>query len=396
MSYNDDWNAITDFIPFFTKFHLNLVLLHISKNSFRKGSIQAIVPVKDFLKENNIHDYSTQGIGSEDYGVEVPFKLILSSKVFKSTASLYRSKADRGKPKIWFKGIRKYIEPDSILALIYINEELFVINLNDENVKSSLLNEEYVFHQLYSSINLKGVSKELYDKIKVIHDKGFIESKYKGSGSVGETLEYELGIKRNSSKLADYNGIELKAFIYHKTFPLTGVLFNSFPKWEEYPCENKRNFLEKYASGDEGKKLSFNTKIYANKYNMRGFRLNVDYINSKLELIHKDDGVVLGWDLEFLKRRLAEKHSETFWIESEKKVENDVEYFKYNKIIYSSIPNLNLLSSLIMNNIIFVEFSMNIDENNKIVSHSCAFKIRLSDLDKLFSKIEEYDLNLGE
>ena len=46
-----------------------------------------------------------------------------------------------------------------------------------------------------------------------------------------------------------------------------------------------------------------------------------------------------------------------------------------------------------MNNIIFVEFSMNIDENNKIVSHSGALKIRLSDLNKLFSKIEDYDLN---
>ena len=34
------------------------------------------------------------------------------------------------------------------------------------------------------------------------------------------------------------------------------------------------------------KKLCFNTKSYANKYNGGGFRLNVDYINSKLELIH--------------------------------------------------------------------------------------------------------------
>lgn len=134
---------------------------------------------------------------------------------------------------------------------------MFVISLNDEDVKNSLLNEEYVFYQLYSLINLKYISKEVYDKIKAIHDKGFIKSKYKCSESVGEILEYELGIKRNSSKLADYVGIELKAFIYHKSFPLTGILFNNFLKWEEYPCENKRNFLEKYASGDEGKKTMF-------------------------------------------------------------------------------------------------------------------------------------------
>ena len=73
--------------------------MHISKNSFKRGSIQAIVPVRDFLKENNIHDYSTQGIGSEEYGVEVPFKLILSSKLFKSTDSQYHSKASHGNPK---------------------------------------------------------------------------------------------------------------------------------------------------------------------------------------------------------------------------------------------------------------------------------------------------------
>lgn len=39
--------------------------------------------------------------------------------------------------------------------------------------------------------------------------------------------------------------VELKAFIYHNNFPLIGVLFNSLPKWEEYPCKTKKNFFWK-------------------------------------------------------------------------------------------------------------------------------------------------------
>ena len=379
-----------DFIPTFTRLKLDFALLYISKASYNKGVIQATRTITEFLKEINIHNYSTQNIGFEEFGVEKQIKLILSNQTKDLTVSMYRS-TDGGKNKIWFRGIKKHIQPDSIVAMIYKEDKLYLINLNDKDVKNSILNKEYVYEILTGLSNFIDDSYELYEKIKHLHDKGFVKSIYNGPGSAGETLEFYLGIDRNSSKNPDYKNIELKTYNPNES-RLT--LLNKFPKWEDYSCKTKKGFLEKYANSEyKNDKRTFFHRIHANKVSSKGFYLDFDINSQYLKLMHENDGYVLGWDIIEIKKALKIKHSQTFWVETEREKRVDGEYFKYNKITYTKDPYINLLPALIMNGIIYVNFSMSLDKNGHIEAHSCAFIISKYKLNMLFAILRVYDLN---
>lgn len=131
---------------------------------------------------------------------------------------------------------------------------------------------------------------------------------------------------------------------------------------------------------------------YSIKANPQGLYLDIDNDESTLKVMHINDGEVVKWDLEYLKELLLNKHGETFWVEAESKFIEDIEHFCYNKIIHTKEPNVNFIASLIMNNIITLDFGMHIKPNGVAYWRLFALKIRKENLDKLFPKPKEYDL----
>ena len=392
MNKAEKWRTISQYAPIFTKLELNLSFLPVTNDYYNRSKIHTLIPVKKFLKDNNIHDYSKQDIGQEKNGVIYPAKLILSNTIVDLETSLYiekRGDKGHGKPKIWFRKIKNHIKGECILALIYKDNKLLLLNLNDENTKKSLFSKDYVYEVLKSQYKLNPVADELFGKIKQLHSKD-VKSVYSGCGSVGETLEHALGIKRNNSKKADYKGIELKTFLTTQNGIIL-TLFNKFPNWQDYPSKSLKGFFEKYShTSDNSNKRKFTHTISSKTDSAHGFYLDVDIEKNQLEL-KKDEDCILGWDLEEVKKSLLEKHDETFWVEAKHNKTDDT--FRYNKITYTKKPNANLLPALIMSNIIHVKFSI-IEENGKIHAHTCAFTIKFNDLDKLFTALTLYDLDV--
>ena len=110
--------------------------------------------------------------------------------------------------------------------------------------------------------------------------------------------------------------------------------------------------------------------------------------------MHTNNGEVVEWDLEHLKELLLKKHTETFWVEAKSKFIDDIEHFQYHKIVHTRQPQVNFIPSLIMSNIITLDFGMHIKPNGTPYWRLFAFKIHKNNLNKLFPKPKEYDLTI--
>ena len=87
-----------------------------------------------------------------------------------------------------------------------------------------------------------------------------------------------------------------------------------------------------------------------------------------------------------------EKHHETFWVEAETKEIDGIEHFKYNKVTYTKNPNIELIPLLFDNGIITLDFTMHIKPNGNARDHGYLMKIDEKNLELLFPKPKEYNL----
>ena len=90
--------------------------------------MDATGPVRNYLKENDIHDYSLQSQGPEH---KVIIKAFLYSEldIAKSSASLYRPQTKKGDPRIWFSGLKRHSSPNDLIAILAFEDKLHLFNL---------------------------------------------------------------------------------------------------------------------------------------------------------------------------------------------------------------------------------------------------------------------------
>ena len=394
----NNWNKLQKYLPLFSELNLDMAFLYITETGYKKGIIDATLPVRSFLKRNNLHNYETQGQGQSENGVTLSSKMILHNETIDLVSSLYRPKTKKGDPRIWFRGIKKYCDANSFIALITNENILYIINLTDNTIKQSVSTKGYVYQELLKlTLKKQTIAHELYDKIKIIHNKGFIPTVVSGDTGVGMTLEHELEIPPNSNAKPDYKGIELKASRKKVKNPTRNVLFNKAPDWKNSPCKSTKEILNKYGYYSNDKdRIQLYCTITATKPNPNGFYLDIDNDESTLKVMHINDGEVVEWNLEYLKELLLNKHAETFWVEAESKYINEIEHFQYNKIIHTMQPKINFISSLILNGTITLDFGMHFKKNGSAYWRLYALKIHKNNLNKLFPEPKEYDLTTSQ
>lgn len=189
-----------------TENSVSLTLIEPTENGLKKSIMDATGTVRNYLKKNEVHDYSLQGQGPES-------KIILEALIYsdfttyKSKVSLYRPKTKKGDPRIWFSGLTKFSNANDILALVYFDDKIHIVNLTQlavENlINSSLINP---LKDLIQEINYTEniISSELLGMLRKVANRGAIPSMLDADTSVGRTLETVLGIPINSSKQPDY------------------------------------------------------------------------------------------------------------------------------------------------------------------------------------------------
>lgn len=391
---------INEFIPYFAETNTAVAFLVPTPTGYEKSIMDATKPLRELLKFANVHDYETQGQGQENK-VIIESHFITRDDVINTSASLYRPNTKDGDPRIWFSDLKKYCKPCNLLAIIVYDKSLYVINLSNKEIQDSLKNRGHVFSFLQISLSeYVSVADELLEKLHELHKRGFIPSITKGDPGVGDTLENALGIQRNNKKTPDYKGIELKASRITKNGEKKTVtrstLFTKVPDTGLTYSE----ILDKYGKVQiprgktEPRKQIYET-LSTQKYNAYGLKLSVDYDNDKLNLIddaEPEPNLVSSWNLDILRKTLLVKHHETFWVKAASEMRNDIEYFRYDKVIHTKNPNALLLAPLIENGEITADLAAHIKPDGTYRDHGLLFKIFPQNIHDLLGEEKKYDL----
>lgn len=391
---------IDRFLPIFANTGVPVAFLVPTPTGYEKSIMDATAPVRELLLNSRVHDYDAQLQGPANKNI-VKTYFVTSGNLIESAASLYRPVTKKGDPRIWFSNLKKYCSPRNLLAIIVINQELYVFNLSDISVSESLCKKGFAYSILEEATHKdRAIADELLAKIRAIHDQGFLRSITPGDPGVGDTLEFALGISRNNSKSPDYRGIELKSTRLTRNGSKRSVTRSTL--FTKVPDEglSYREIVETYGKwqiprGEETARLQLYETFRCSRANAYDLLLGVDSNADKLCILHEGTErrkFVSAWQMKNLRIALLTKHPETFWVKAVSETRDGVEYFRYDRVLHTRNPNVSLLAPLIEADKITVDLAAHFKPDGKWRDHGILFKMHPDDLPLLLGDPQEYIL----
>lgn len=391
---------IEQFFPLFANTGVPVAFLVPTPTGYGKAIMDATGPVRELFKNAKLHDYEVQGQGPE-HKVMIKSYFVYPDRTQETAASLYRPVTKKGDPRILFKDLKSYCMPCNLLALITIEDCIYVINLSNPMVAASLWNKGYVYDILLEAAHKdRLIADELLQKIQAIHNQGFLPSITPGDPGVGDTLEHALGIERNNSRAPDYKGIELKTTRLTRNGVSRQVTRSTlFTKVPDLGM-TYREIVDHYGKiqiprGSTVARLQLYETFRVSRPNAYDLVLEVDQNNDQLQLLHQETQLrkyVSAWYLSTLKQALLLKHHETFWVKAVSENRDGQEWFRYDKILHTKNPNTSLLAPLLEADKITVDLAAHYNPDGKWRDHGMLFKMLPIDLPLLLGDPIEYDL----
>lgn len=380
-------------IKLLTENSVELCLIEPTKTGLEKSIMDATGSVRAFLRNSNIHDYELQRQGT-DFKIQVEALLISQQDVKQSVTSLYRPNTKKGDPRIWFKGLGAYSNPNDILGIIVYENKLHVINITQLDLHSLLeSNEPNPLKDLVYEINhtSREVADELLSLLNKIARNGPVPAMLQADTAIGRTLEALLGIDINSSRKPDYKGIELKS--YRDKRGNRKSLFAQVPDWHLSKLKSSAEILNAFGYS-RGTDFKLYCTVSALVRNSQGLKLKM---NSEInQLIENSDNPTYGdcvvWSLDTLHSRLLEKHNETFWIAADSINIDGKEYFQYKKVEHTKKPIVSQFDILLEQGIITLDHLVKRTPTGGAKEKGPIFKIEPNALDLLFPPSQSYQL----
>ncbi|KXX69666.1 DUF262 domain-containing protein [Flammeovirga sp. SJP92] len=120
-------NPIKSISDYFIENNIAFSRLIPTKTGLSKSIMDATLPVRDFFKNTNFHDYDSQSKGPEH---KISKKaIIIDNTQDEVDVTLYKANK-RGDTRIWFSGLKEYCNANDTLFLFWKNNSLYVINSN--------------------------------------------------------------------------------------------------------------------------------------------------------------------------------------------------------------------------------------------------------------------------
>jgi MvaI/BcnI restriction endonuclease family len=392
-----DAELVVEVSTHLTGLGLETAFLVPTPTGLSKSIMDATGPIRAYLKSHKIHDYDLQGQGG-DHKVVLPAVLVGASSNTETQASLYRPNTKSGDPRIWFSKLPTYASAGDLLALLTNGHQLFVVNASRSSVWKSRHASGSPLANLLESLSSRAsdAAEELLSKLRDIAAMGYVPSVRSGATGVGGTLEHLLGIKTNSSKKPDYRGIEIKAARRFSGSKANRVnLFSQVPDWNSSNCKNGKQLISTC-----GYPRSAPASLYctvAERPNSQGLYFSVDestdVLHSMLRAPAGHPRAICQWELELLRGRLAEKHSETFWVKAAARKDSEgKEHFHYVEVEHTRAPVTSALAPLVKSGVVTMDFTLKLKPTGGTRDHGYLFKIRPENLDALFPPSRRYRL----
>jgi hypothetical protein len=372
-------------------------LSRMTETMIVKSTIDASRPIVKILKESKIFNFEIAKDGEKNYLNTLVFN---KDCVVECKTSFYRPKAKPNKPgdpRFWPWGFKGVAEEGTLVYITNVKDKLMLIPLTLGNCSAG--NLERILGPVESDIY---VLNELITKLKKIGLRWVLSCspKKKNSKDVGDTLESEIGIEVNNSRIADYKGkIEIKAKrLSSKT---ADTLFSQVPDWELSPIKSVKDIILTYGyHSKHPKRIGYKDLFVtvSNKPNPQGLYLEVDYLNEQIHQYYEGGGstsvLTAIWTFEKLRSRINEKHPKTAWLLAEEAVIDDEIHFKYSKLEISKNPIFSQFLSLIEQGIVRYDWRGGCEiEGKGRVDKGHAFRLKSAKhRDLLFGEVYSVDL----
>lgn len=372
---------------------IEFCLIEPTATGLNKSIMDATGPVRLFLRDQKIHDFTEQKQGPENK-VQIQSYLISSNNLINSTASLYRPITKNGDPRIWFKGLNSFSEPNDILGIFVLDKKLYVVNITQLEIDQLLEdNSSNPLKEIVDELNhiSNKVAIELLERLNKIASNGLVPAMLQADTAIGRTLETLLGIDINSSKKPDYKGIELKS--YRDKRQNRKTLFAQVPEWNLSKFKSSAEILDAFGY-QRGEDFKLNCTVSSIVKNSQGLSLRIDRdIDQLLENSdNKNIGDFVVWRLETLHKRLLEKHNETFWIAADSLIIDDKEFFQFKTVEHTKKPIASQFDILLEQGYITLDHGIKRTPDGKVSEHGPLFKIKENGFNLLFPKSQTYNL----
>jgi hypothetical protein len=375
-----------------TKLGIEFSVFEPTMTGLDKSILDATQQIRVHFELEDFHFYWEQGQGP-DHKVMKEARLLTDTEIIKSKASLYRPKTKQGDPRIWFRKLPSFSQPGDQVAIIIQDDIAYLINLSTAIIDKSLNKNDSCIKAFLSGFitQQNTIADELLGKLKELA-RSPVSALRKGDTAIGFTLEAVLGISANSSKLPDYKGIELKSGRGNKT---RTTLFAQVADWGLSPCKKSAEILNKYGYEREDDFKLYCT-ITTQRENPQGLSFIYDQAKDQLQEWYKKTDLVAVWPGALLRKRLKEKHTETFWIEAKSELVDGVENFQLLKVTHTKSPVISQLLPLIQSGVITMDHLIKRSgKRNRVSEKGPLFKINKRDLELLFPMPKTYSLREG-
>jgi hypothetical protein len=378
---------------------VDISLIQPTRTGLEKSILDATAPIRNYLLENDLHDYHNQGQGMANR-VYIEAQLLGVDGVTESRASLYRPETKSGDPRIWFRGLPDYAAPDDMIAITAHEGRLLLINLTQIDIVHVL--DQLRSGPLWEAIQTIGgeareVSDELLVRLRQIAARGLLASvmEDRADTAIGRTLEAALGIQMNANRAPDYRGIELKSYrrAGRASRENRKTLFARVPNWKISKYKSSAQILDAFGYQREDDFKLYCT-ISTQRRNSQGlfFRLNekdnqLDECSTNAEI-----GAFASWLMADLRQALLEKHNETFWIGGTSEMIDEREHFRFLDVLHTRKPILSQFDILLEQGEITMDHLIKRNAKGRVSEKGPLFKINTPALGLLFPPSQEYDL----
>ncbi len=241
-----------------------------------------------------------------------------------------------------------------------------------------------------SHIKQKGFDQQspidvLVGKLKRLRSRNYLPVHGKGTGRYGLSLEYYLSIPQNSSKEADFMGVELKT--KHGKMPHT--LFSRVPS-RYLACKDKRQLVENFGYYDEKRERQALYTSFNNVPDSLGFYLiakqNRIIVNKKkVEILEYDDSV--------LEDALLSKHNETVYISvSTGRLKSGKTGCRFDQLLYCKTPSLPRFMRMADDGNVYLDFTLS-EKEGRVKDHGFLWRVPQDAIAGLYQKAQLIDLS---
>jgi len=226
--------------------------------------------------------------------------------------------------------------------------------------------------------------KILVDKLKRLHCRDFLPVHGKGTGRYGLSLEHYLSIPQNSSKAADFMGIELKT----KHGKSLQTLFSRVPT-RYLACKDKNQLVEKFGYFDEKRNrqalyTSFNNTPDSLDFYLTPKKDRIVINRKKIKILEYDDSV--------LEEALLSKHNETAYVSvTTQHLKNGNVGCRFDQLLYCKTPSLLRFMRMANDGNVYLDFTLS-EKACCVKDHGFLWRVPQDAIGDLYLKTQLIDL----